>query len=74
MRSLIKLLAVLLICLMIIGYFRGWFSVSRSVPAPESDTVNVTMSVDKGKIRSDVKEAKKKVKEEIKELKGNVTQ
>ncbi len=72
MRSLIKLLAVLLIGLVAIGLYRGWFSLSSSKTDDEGDKVNVTVSVDKGKMQSDIKTAKEKVKEEIRELEGKV--
>ncbi len=73
MRSLIKVLAVLLICLVGIGFYRGWFSLSSPKPdarGNKGDKVNVNLSVDKGKMKSDVKKAEEKVKEEIKELEG----
>ena len=70
MRSLIKVLVVLLICLVGVGFYRGWFSLSTSSPDKEGDKVNVNMSVDKGKIESDVRKAEGEVKEEIKELEG----
>ncbi len=72
MRSLIKVLVVLSICLAGIGFYRGWFSLSNSKPAAEGDKVNINLSVDKGKMKSDVREAEQKVKEEIKELEGKV--
>ena len=72
MRSLIKLLAVLLVCLIGIGLYRGWFSLSSSTPDTEGDKVNVTLSVDKSKMKSDVKTAKEKVKEEIMEIEVKV--
>jgi hypothetical protein len=72
MRSLIKVLAVLLICLVAIGFYRGWFSLSTSSPNTEGKKVNVDLSVDEGKMESDVKKAEEKVKEEIKELEGKV--
>jgi len=72
MRSLIKLLVVLVICFVGIGFYLGWFSLSHSNPNPDTDgnKVNVNVSVDKDKMKSDVKKAKEKVKEEIKELEG----
>jgi hypothetical protein len=70
MRLLIKFLIVLVICLVGIGIFRGWFSVSSSNPDTSGNKVNVNVSVDKGKIKSDVKKAKEKVKEEVKQLEG----
>jgi len=72
MRSLIKLLVVLLICLAGIGFYRGWFSLTSHNPDTVGDKVNVNLSVDKGKMKSDVREAKQKVKEEIKELEGKM--
>ena len=75
MRSLIKVLAVLLICLVGIGFYRGWFSLTSPKPdarGNKGDKVNVNLSVDEGKIKSDVKKAGEKVKEEIKELEGKV--
>ena len=64
MKTIFKLLIVLVICLVGIGIWRGWFSVSRTNDA-EQDKVN--MSVDKGKIKEDVQKAKQKVGEEVKE-------
>jgi hypothetical protein len=70
MRFWIKVLAVLLVALLGIGFYRGWFSVSTSSPDPKGGKVNVNVSLDKGKMKSDVKKAEEKVKEEIKELEG----
>jgi hypothetical protein len=69
---LIRLAVVLLICLIGIGIYRGWFSLSSSTPDPQGNKVNVNVSVDKGKMKADVKKAKEKVKEEIRELEGKV--
>jgi hypothetical protein len=71
MRSLVRLLIVLLLCLIGVGLYRGWFSLSRSIPGADGNKVNVNFSVDKGKMKSDVKQARTKVKEEISELRGN---
>ena len=70
MRSLIKLAIVLLICFVAIGFYRGWFSFSRSSPDAQGDKVNVNMSVDKDKMKSDVKKAKEMVKEEVGKIAG----
>ncbi len=72
MRSLITVLVVLSISLVGIGLYRGWFSLSSPKPGTEGDKVNVNLSVDKGKMKSDVREAEQKVKKEIKELEGKV--
>lgn len=72
MRSLVKVLVVLVICLVGIGFYLGWFSLSSSNPDQEGNKVNVNVSVDKGKMKSDVKRAEEKVKEEVQALGGKV--
>lgn len=72
MRSLIKVLVVLLICLVGIGFYRGWFSFSSPNSGAEGNKVDVNVSVDKGKMKSDVKKAEEKIQEEIKVIKGKV--
>ena len=70
MRLLLKLLVVSLICLVGIGFYLGWFSLTNPSPDAEGNKVNVNVSVDKDKLKSDVKNAKEKIKEEIKDLRG----
>jgi hypothetical protein len=72
MRSLIKLAVVLLICFVVIGFFLGWFSFSSHSSNADGDKVDVQMSVDKAKMKEDVKKAKEKVKEEVNELEDRV--
>ena len=60
MRSLIKLLVVLVLCLVGIGFYLGWFNVSRPNPGTEGSKVNVNVTVDKDKMKSDVKKAEEK--------------
>ena len=71
MRLLLKLLVVLVICLVGIGLWQGWFGISRT-PSPDSDgnKTNFNVSVDKEKMKSDVKKAKEAVKEEVRNLEG----
>ena len=70
MRSRLKLVIVLLLCLVGIGFWRGWFSVSSPKPDTEGNKVNVNMSVDKGKIKSDIKKVERKVEKGVRELEG----
>jgi hypothetical protein len=72
MRSFVRLLIVLVVILIGVGLFRGWFGFSRSAPDQEGSKVEVKMSVDKGKIKSDVGKAEEKVKEEVRELEEKV--
>ena len=70
MRSLIKLLVVCVICLLAIGFYLGWFRLSRQNLDTEGNKVNVNLLVDKGKMKSDIKKAEGKVGGEIKKLEG----
>ena len=70
MRSLIKPAALFLVCLIGIGFYLGWFSLSDSNPDSAGDKVNFNVSVDKAKMKSDIKKVERKVEEEIKELEG----
>ena len=79
MRSFFTLLIVLVICGIGLGFYLGWFNISKPNPGAQGDKVNVNVTVDKGKIQSDVKNleekaknAGEKAKEEIKELEGKV--
>ena len=55
MFSLIRWLSALLLCLIVIGLFRGWFTFSRADGDPTSEQVNV--SVDTGKVKADAQKA-----------------
>jgi len=66
MRLLVKLLVVSLICLVGVGFYLGWFSLTNSTPDAEGGKMNINVSVDKDKAKSDFKKATEK----IKELKG----
>jgi hypothetical protein len=68
MRSLIKLAALFLVLFVGIGFCLGWFSLTRS-PEPGGEKSNVNLSVDKAKMKSDIKKAEGKVGERVKKLK-----
>ncbi len=55
MFSLIRWLFGLLLCLAVIGLFRGWFSYSRAGGDPTNEQVNV--SVDTAKVKTDAQKA-----------------
>ena len=57
MFSVIRWLFGLLLCLVVIGLFRGWFSFSGAVGDPTNDQVNVNVSVDRAKVRTDAQKA-----------------
>jgi hypothetical protein len=71
MRLLIKLVFVGAIGLVGIGLWQGWFSFSRtSTPDTDGNRVNVNVSLDRDKMKSDVKKAKQIVKEEVGKIAG----
>ncbi len=70
MRLLSKLVVAAFLGLIVVGYFRGWYSFSETVTDPASNKVNIDVSVDRNKMRSDIKEAREKVREEVKEIEG----
>ena len=70
--ALIRLVLFALIALVGIGFYRGWFTLSRSAPAKDGGKVNINMSVDESKMKSDVKKAEEKVKEKVEAIEERV--
>ena len=64
MFSLLRGLFTLLVCLVLIGLYRGWFSFSTPSRDTESQKVNISVSVDANKVEADVE----KVEEEVSDL------
>ena len=82
MKTLIKVLVVLAICVAGLGFYRGWFSLSGSGRDADSNKVKVSLTVDPDKMNEDTEkvgektaELTDKAAEEAKELgdwaKGN---
>jgi hypothetical protein len=69
-RSFISVLFVLLICVVAVGFYRGWFTLSSPSPDTGSNKVNVNLTVDQGKMQEDAETVKKKTTE----LVGKVTE
>jgi hypothetical protein len=73
MRHLIKLLILLVIVFVIVGFWQGWISFTSSQTADANgNKVNLGLTVDKEKMKAEVKGAKDKIKEEVKELRDKV--
>ena len=62
MRKLLGTLAILAIIILSVGYFRGWFTVTRD---SRPDETNVQIKVDKDKIKEDASKAKEKAQQTI---------
>ncbi|HUG18054.1 MAG TPA: hypothetical protein VMM56_03710 [Planctomycetaceae bacterium] len=67
MKGFIIGVVVLGICVMVFGFYRGWFVLSSPTPDDGSNKVNVNMATDKDKIQEDVDT----VKDKASELTGN---
>ena len=62
-RSSITVLFVLLVCVVALGFYRGWFSLSSHGPDAGSNKVNVNLTVDQGKMQEDAEALKNKAAE-----------
>jgi len=62
-RSIISVLLVVLICIVAVGFYRGWFTVSSRNADAGSNKVNVSLTVDKGKMQEDAAMVKNKATE-----------
>jgi len=60
MKKLILVVMLLLVCVVGFGFYRGWFSLSSSSPGVGSDKVNISLTVDRDKIKADTKMSKDK--------------
>ena len=68
MFSLLRAAFTLLACVLVVGYFLGWFSFSRSAPDPQTNKMNINVSVDKSKVGSDLQRLEQKVSKGIQDL------
>jgi hypothetical protein len=60
MKRLFPVLAVLLILVVGLGFYRGWFALSRSASDAGSNKVNVNLTVDPDKMKADTKMVEEK--------------
>jgi hypothetical protein len=60
MRKLLGTFVILVLLITAIGFYRGWFSVSKDDQPGET---NVEIKIDKDKIKQDAQEATRKAKE-----------
>jgi hypothetical protein len=69
MKKLGVVLIVLAILVAGLGFYRGWFAVSRAAPDAGSDKVNINLAADPDKMKQDAET----VKDKATELTGGVT-
>jgi hypothetical protein len=70
MMTLIKWALVLLVCLVGIGFYRHWFTISKSAPDPQSNKIDFRVSVDSNKMKKDAEVVKHEVKKDVEKLTG----
>ena len=62
-RSLITVLLVLLVCVVAVGFYRGWFTLSGRNLDAGSNKVNINLTVDRDKMQEDAETVKNKATE-----------
>jgi hypothetical protein len=60
MRTLLVILLLLVVCVVGLGFYLGWFSLSTSRD-PNTGRSGVNLTIDQDKMKGDVKKAKEKV-------------
>ena len=69
MKRLGAVLAVLVILVVALGFYRGWFALSRPASDAGSNQVNINLAADPDKMKQDAQA----VKDKATELTGGVT-
>ena len=67
MFGLLRLAMTLLICILAIGFYMGWFSFNQMPSDPQSNKVNINVSVDKNKVCNDLEKAEQNLSQRIQE-------
>ncbi len=62
-RNFINVLIILTLCVVGFGFYRGWFALSSPSPATGSHQVNVKLTVDPDKMKSDAELVERKTTE-----------
>lgn len=65
MFFLLRWAFVLVLCLGGIGLYRGWFSFNNAGHDPQSDRVNINLSVDENKMQADLKTAEERLAQKV---------
>jgi hypothetical protein len=75
-----KLVLILTLCLIAVGFYRGWFALSSKTSDAPTNKVDVNLTVDRDKVNKDAQSVKEKtttltgeVTEEAKKLEKQVT-
>jgi hypothetical protein len=63
MKKLLAVLIVLVLLVIGVGFYRGWFSLSSPDADKGSNKVNINLTVDPDKLKADAEAVKKKTSE-----------
>jgi hypothetical protein len=63
MKKFISVMTVLAILIVGVGFFRGWFALSRPAPEAGSNMVNINLATDPDKMKEDARAVKDKATE-----------
>ncbi len=68
MFSLLRWLLILVVIVVAVGWYLGWFSVSKPQADPQGNKIDFNVSVDKPKVEADLQRAEKKINQEAKQF------
>jgi hypothetical protein len=68
MFSMLRVAFTLLICILIVGFYLGWFAVGKASRDPQTNKENINLSVDKNKMGKDLQTFEHKVAEGIQDI------
>ena len=68
MFGMLRLVFTVLICVLIIGFYLGWFSFHRGQPDPQSNKVDINVSVDEKKMGTDLQTLEHNVAKRIQDI------
>ena len=63
MKKFIAVVTVLAILIVGVGFYRGWFALSRPAPEARSNVVNINLATDPDKMKQDARAVKDKATE-----------
>ena len=63
MKKFITVMTVLAILIVGVGFYRGWFALSRPAPEAGSNMVNINLATDPDKMKQDARAVKDKATE-----------
>jgi hypothetical protein len=71
MRKFLFFLVVVVVCVVAVGIYRGWFEFTKRTD-PNSGKVDVGLTIDENKIKEDTAKAKEKAKEATEKAKERI--